>query len=121
MRPLWTEAEMALAGIVETVIRYDSDGIDIHFLNSPHRLLGAKRPGEIRELFQAIHPVGESTPTEVKVEELLGDYIERCERAKQHGQAMPKPLNVLVLTDGEADDPGAALVADCRAKRKRGA
>jgi hypothetical protein len=106
MEPLWLEVETALAGIVETVIRYDADGIDIHFLNSSHSLVGAKHSGDIRELFQSVLPIGESTPTEVRVEELIGDYIEQCERAKKNSaKDMPKPLNMLVLTDGEADDP----------------
>lgn len=32
--PLWWEAGEALAGIAEAAAAYDSDGIDIYFLNS---------------------------------------------------------------------------------------
>lgn len=67
MYNLWQEAESALSGIVEQVIRYDSDGLDIYFLNSTHALQGAKDSGSIRELFQYVGPVGESTPTEIRV------------------------------------------------------
>lgn len=105
MYNLWQEAESALSGIVEQVIKYDSDGLDVYFLNSTNSLQGVKDSGSIRELFQYVGPVGESTPTEIRVEELLSPYIEQCERAKSTGQPMPKPLNLLVLTDGEADDP----------------
>jgi len=128
MYDLWQEAEAALAGIAEQVVKYDSDGVDVHFLNNPNKLIGAKSAHDIRELFQHVGPYGESTPTEVKVslrhgfqvlmhqthlglglvaqvEELLSGYIDACERAKSHGQQLPKPLNLLVLTDGEADDP----------------
>lgn len=118
MYPLWHEAEAALAGIVQTVITYDADGIDVHFLNSTHSIHGAKSPHEIRELFQYVGPVGESTPTEMRVEQLLSPYIEACERAKKQNQAMPKPLNMIVLTDGEADDgPTLAYVLTGFAKR----
>ncbi|KAK9895769.1 hypothetical protein P389DRAFT_170496 [Cystobasidium minutum MCA 4210] len=105
MNNLWREAEAALSGIVEQVIKYDNDGLDIYFLNSTHALQGARDSGAIRELFQYVGPVGESTPTEIRVEELLSPYIDLCERSKASGQPLPKPLNLLVLTDGEADDP----------------
>lgn len=67
MYNLWQEAEAALSGIVEQVIRYDSDGLDVYFLNSTHSLQGAKDSASIRELFQYVGPVGESTPTEIRV------------------------------------------------------
>lgn len=67
MHNLWREAEAALAGIVQQVIRYDADGLDVYFLNSTHSIQGAKEPGAIRELFQYVGPVGESTPTEIRV------------------------------------------------------
>lgn len=40
-----------------------------------------------------------------QVEELLSPYIDACERAKRGGSSLPKPLNLLILTDGAADDP----------------
>jgi hypothetical protein len=67
MYNLWREAEAALAGIVEQVIKYDTDGLDVYFLNSQNALQGAKDSGSIRELFQYVGPVGESTPTEIRV------------------------------------------------------
>lgn len=67
MYNLWQEAESALSGIVEQVIKYDSDGLDVYFLNSTHSLQGARDSASIRELFQYVGPVGESTPTEIRV------------------------------------------------------
>lgn len=32
---LWFEARDALAGIADVAARYDSDGVDIYFLNDP--------------------------------------------------------------------------------------
>ena len=74
MYDLWQETEAALSGIVEQVIKYDSDGLDIYFLNSTHALQGAKDSASIRELFQYVGPVGESTPTEIRVR----TYTSRC-------------------------------------------
>lgn len=70
MHHLWHEAEAALAGIVDRVINYDADGLDVYFLNSRESLQGVKHSGTIRELFQYVGPVGDSTPTEVRVSAL---------------------------------------------------
>jgi hypothetical protein len=35
--PLWFEARDALAGLADIAARYDSDGVDVYFLNS-HRV-----------------------------------------------------------------------------------
>lgn len=67
MYNLWIEAEAALAGIVDRIIGYDADGLDVYFLNASQSLQGVKDSGAIRELFQYVGPVGESTPTEVRV------------------------------------------------------
>lgn len=59
----------------------------------------------VQQLFQQVRPVGENTPTECRAEELLEPYVTACERAKASGQPIPKPMNLLVLTDGACDDP----------------
>jgi len=50
MHHLWHEAEAALAGIVDRVINYDADGLDVYFLNSRESLQGVKHSGTIRAL-----------------------------------------------------------------------
>jgi hypothetical protein len=91
-------------GLIQ-VVTYDADGIDIHFLCSPRYLTNIRSISEARELLSSVEPVGESTPTEIRVEELLGFYVELCEDAKRAGSGLPKPLNFIVLTDGAPDDP----------------
>lgn len=49
-----------------------------------------------------------------QVEELLSAYVEQCERAKASGQPMPKPMNLICLTDGEADDPDTLAYVSLR-------
>lgn len=40
--PLWFEARDALAGIADVAARYDTDGVDIYFLNSQMVGIGLK-------------------------------------------------------------------------------
>jgi hypothetical protein len=68
-------------------------------------LQNCRTPLQAEELFKRVQPVGESTPTEVRVEDLLSPYVDACEHAKSRGTQLPKPLNLLVITDGQPDDP----------------
>ncbi|KAG8900547.1 hypothetical protein FRB99_005986 [Tulasnella sp. 403] len=117
---LWIEAREALSGIADVAARYDSDGIDIYFLNS--RLVGKNmRNGtQVKRLFDRVEPRG-ITPTGEKLEELLLDYLLKLEAAKeaQHDGRTPtgiKPVNFLVITDGAATDDPAPVIAQA-AKR----
>lgn len=68
-------------------------------LCDPRSLVGVRNVGEARELLQAIEPRGESTPTEMRVEELLSpcaigasltatdDCRRRVDRARQAGRS----------------------------------
>ncbi|KAG9019694.1 hypothetical protein FRB90_011503 [Tulasnella sp. 427] len=115
--PLWYEARDALAGIADVAARYDLDGIDVHFLNSPIVGNGLRSGEEVKRLFDQTVPYG-ITPTGEKLEELLLDYLLRLEAAKAaqlQGEAGAlkkiKPVNFLVITDGAAtDDPESVIV-----------
>ncbi|BGP24844.1 hypothetical protein Rt10032_c09g3794 [Rhodotorula toruloides] len=56
----------------------------------------------VAKAFREIEPFG-STPTGVVMDEILRDYVERVEDARQTKERV-KPLLLLVLTDGRADD-----------------
>jgi hypothetical protein len=122
MRGLWMEAMQAVRGLVEVrssstcilklsqkqiqrVTQYDADGIDIYFLCSPAYMQNCRTPHQAESLFNQVQPLGENTPTETRVEELLSPYVDQCENAKKRGTPLPKPLNMLVITDGQPDDP----------------
>ncbi|POV95648.1 hypothetical protein PSTT_16128 [Puccinia striiformis] len=90
---------------------YRTDGIDVYFMNSVEHLRNAVSAKEISMLFQRVQPVGRSTPTDVRVEELLGIYLDRLEAGRANNLPALKPLNLIVITDGEADDPDTLAYA----------
>ena len=77
---LWNECMAAVAGIAEKASIYDTNGIDVYFLNSPASLSGVKDVNAVRQLFNQVAPLGESTPTEMRVEQLLSPYVEAVEK-----------------------------------------
>ncbi|GAA6038185.1 hypothetical protein JCM8097_005783 [Rhodosporidiobolus ruineniae] len=100
----WRETREALMGVVEACARYDRDGLDVWFMNSEDKKLeNVTMPHIVAAAFDSIVPFG-STPTGVIMDEILRDYVERVEDAKATKQRV-KPLLLMVLTDGRADDP----------------
>jgi hypothetical protein len=117
----WEQACAALSGLADIASAYDKDGIDIHFLNHPKHATGMTDSGKVDRLFKGIHPQG-LTPIAQKLDILVGDYIERLEKAsrkKNKGDPLPlqriKPVNFIVITDGAAtDEPLDSIVALAR-------
>lgn len=119
----WQEARDALAGLTSLVANKDPDGIDVHFLNSPRSLISCTDPGAVRALFDSVEPDG-ATPTGAKIEELMMEYLDGIEVAKQcratgqpfpPGFVEPRKRNYLIVTDGAAtDDVEEVLVTIAR-------
>lgn len=125
----WEDTAAALASISEIATKYDSDGIDILFLNSPEKdKIGVKSPEEVNEIFQTVRPLeGGSTPLGSRLDGILRGYLDRYRRAREEAAAatadapggfvkklteLIKPLNVVVITDGDAtDDPESVIVS----------
>lgn len=105
----WLQTRDALAAIAPICTKYDSDGIDLYFLNAPdsewyHNI---QRSDTIFEIFSSVTPRG-ATPTGQKLHQILKQYL--AEFAK-HGENV-KPLNIIVITDGEAtDDVESSLIS----------
>lgn len=108
----WEEARDALAGMVELAAQYDSDGVDVHFLNHEASLESCREPTQIKRLFDSIVPEG-LTPTGTKLEMLLLQYMDDIETYKSTRQGKePKKRNYVCITDGVAtDDPESVIVA----------
>ncbi|RPB23764.1 hypothetical protein L211DRAFT_747184, partial [Terfezia boudieri ATCC MYA-4762] len=110
----WDDTAAALASISEIATKYDSDGIDIHFLNSPEKdATGVRSPEKVLEIFRSGRPrEGGSTPLGSRLDGILRGYLDRYARAREK---LVKPLNVVVLTDGDAtDDPESVIVSVAR-------
>ncbi|KAG0150749.1 hypothetical protein CROQUDRAFT_652000, partial [Cronartium quercuum f. sp. fusiforme G11] len=115
---LWSETATALQAITQKALQYDSDGIDIYFLNTTTHARGIRAVHEVDNLFRSVQPLGKSTPIELRVEHLVGQYLGSLEHGRAHGFGLPKPLNLIVLTDGVADDPDSlAIVISNAAER----
>ncbi|GAA99729.1 uncharacterized protein L969DRAFT_52400 [Mixia osmundae IAM 14324] len=107
----WSQCRAAVMGVADKVLPYDDDGLDILFINEPRRGMGLRTSAEVAALFDSVGPYGESTPTEVIIEDIGGSYVEACEKAKANKTTLPKPMNVLIITDGAADDPDTLAYA----------
>ncbi|KAM0753110.1 hypothetical protein T439DRAFT_323737 [Meredithblackwellia eburnea MCA 4105] len=102
MVDLWAETKSALMGVAAKCVKYDKDGIELLFLNNETHLHNVTSDSTIREAFDSVVPSG-STPTGLQLDEVLRPYIESVEDAKTT-KAKVKPLVLVVLTDGRADD-----------------
>jgi hypothetical protein len=121
--PSWREVKAALRAIAPICTRYDSDGIDVYFLNEVSRDLGLNEEGKagggfrnittadrVQEVFSSFEPFG-STPTGKRLADILDPYVAyydaQVKVAKRNGKGPDetgvKPLNLIVITDGEPD------------------
>ncbi|KAF9226894.1 hypothetical protein BS17DRAFT_776296 [Gyrodon lividus] len=117
----WKEACEALSGLAQTAATYDRDGIDIHFLNHDNYAIGVKDSATVRQLFQHVQPHG-PTPIAHKLELLVGDYINKLEKATRRKHRRDpltlnqiKSINFIVITDGApTDEPLDSILALAR-------
>ncbi|KAL7272552.1 hypothetical protein RUND412_004632 [Rhizina undulata] len=95
----WEQTSQALSAIVPICTKYDSDGVDIYFLNNetPHKKVRSAE--EVFTIFKKVSPYG-TTPTGGRLGEILEAYFQlyRLDRSA-------KPLNIIIITDGEPSDP----------------
>jgi len=98
----WKETSAALEAITPICVAHDSDGIDIHFLNTPSSIYhkNLTSASTVREIFSTVSPRG-STPTGQRLNSILKPYLNDC---KTRGPDRVKPVNIIVITDGVATD-----------------
>jgi Mg-chelatase subunit ChlD len=94
----WHQAQAAIMGVVEQAVMYDDDGIDVFFLNSKRVGKGLGSRDDVEELFAGLEPKG-ATPTGLRIESILRDYMSRLERATADGETV-RSMNLIVVTDG---------------------
>ncbi|KAA8910588.1 hypothetical protein FN846DRAFT_897928 [Sphaerosporella brunnea] len=123
----WAATQSALETVATVALKHDQDGIDIHFMNHPEKSAwNVKSATHIRRLFSEVEPDG-CTPTGECLDDILRDYLDRYAQTKlpaspssapdgEHRQPSKiKPLNIVVLTDGEpTDDPESVIVSAAR-------
>lgn len=112
----WRETSTAIQAIAPICTEFDHDGIELYFLNHKNKRdqnrgnLGAYRElrnaADVQRLFQTVIPGG-YTPTGRRLKEILSSYLDDLEdslKPKNRGLPPVKPLNIIVITDGEASD-----------------
>ncbi|KAH7128828.1 hypothetical protein B0J11DRAFT_431428 [Dendryphion nanum] len=112
----WRETQKALETITPICTERDADGIDIYFLNHPdstyHR--GIKRASTIIEIFQNVRPGG-GTPTGQKLNKIVRPYLREYESKPD----TTKPINIIVITDGEPSDDVESVIINAAKKLDR--
>jgi uncharacterized protein YegL len=97
----WRETGKALETITPICTQRDADGIDVYFLNHPDSSLyrNITTAGTVVEIFQTVRPGG-ATPTGQRLNKILRPYVQRY----QNDPEGTKPINIIVITDGEPSD-----------------
>ncbi|KAF8068084.1 hypothetical protein FPV67DRAFT_1171518 [Lyophyllum atratum] len=79
---LWTQAGTTLAQLAAVASKYDTDGIEIQFLNSRQSRENVTNIAEVKALSSSVTPNG-STPLGIKLKSLLDVYFEKLDRNGQ--------------------------------------
>lgn len=124
----WRETRQALEQLLEVALEYDDDGVDFYFINhqtkdrgssqepwkagtgyrNVKKATGKTRPDEqlsVEEIFDKVSPSG-GTLTGMRLEKILGRYLRKYEEKVREtdDETCLKPLNIIVITDGVAQD-----------------
>ncbi|KAI0508271.1 hypothetical protein F5B22DRAFT_650123 [Xylaria bambusicola] len=126
----WEQTRNVIQQIVPICMRYDQDGVDIYFLNDPYHMhfddphedepgwsrdpdraegkasyayIGVSDANNVKKVFDSREPML-NTPTGKRLGEIMDTYVTCYQARMAKGQNPPKPLNIIVITDGEASD-----------------
>lgn len=94
----WMQARNLLAALVPLVAQHSAHGIDLHFLNRVPFYGGLRSAGAVQQAFDSDAPHN-GTPTGQRVNDILDAYMSTL----RHYRKL-LPLNLIVITDGEAQD-----------------
>ncbi|KAF7441303.1 hypothetical protein PC9H_001652 [Pleurotus ostreatus] len=102
----WAHAQQAVEGIAEVAAQYDSDGIDLHFINSTQVGTRLTRTEHVMYLCCQAELVG-NTQIGAKLGALLWEYIAKITTARKQAPSSRysiKRMNLIVVTDGDTTD-----------------
>ncbi|KAG8528905.1 uncharacterized protein KY384_006594 [Bacidia gigantensis] len=107
----WRETSAAISAIAGVCTQHDKDGIDIHFLNTPSvpAYSNITSPERVSQIFSTVRPGG-GTPTGMRLHQILKPYLALLEKKGEGKLEEVKPLNVIVVTDGEAGDDVESVI-----------
>ncbi|KAJ2985542.1 hypothetical protein NUW58_g5473 [Xylaria curta] len=126
----WEQTRNVVEQIVPVCMRYDKDGVDIYFLNDPYHMffddphydepcwskssdreegkatygyIGVGDAKDVRTIFGQRKPML-NTPTGRRLNEIMETYVSCYAARHAKRDPLPKPLNIIVITDGAASD-----------------
>lgn len=124
----WSLVSGELALVADVLIQNDPNGIDLFFLNHKSSekanplegragtgYLEVQNPDYILNKFNSIKPTN-GTPTPERLGLILEAYLALCESQQQQG-SRPRPLNIIVWTDGQCDQYSLKSVITNAARR----
>jgi len=124
----WSLVSGELALIADVLIQNDPNGIDLFFLNhlssekgNPDEgragtgYLEVQNPDYILNKFNSITPTN-GTPTPGRLGLILEAYLALCEQMHRQS-SRPRPLNIIVWTDGQCDNYSLQTVIVDAARR----
>ncbi|KAJ7695394.1 hypothetical protein B0H17DRAFT_930780, partial [Mycena rosella] len=88
------QAGKALQDLAAVASEYDTDGLEIHFLNSPVVAKQVKSAQEVEDVFNKVTPTN-STPIGRKLQALFTSYLADLQRNPEL-----KRVSYIVITDG---------------------
>ncbi|KAK4699381.1 hypothetical protein P7C70_g6880, partial [Phenoliferia sp. Uapishka_3] len=101
----WDELGAALSTVIGRACQYDSDGVDVSFFNN-RTVATSHSAQELLNLFRTVEP-RKSTPSASALRRVLDPYMDNLRNWEMEGKPVgaprPKPLNLVVLTDGAPD------------------
>ena len=108
----WDVLVRGMQYIADIAAKHDDDGVDIFFLCSKLNKRNIRDGREILSLLNKVNLEENTGGTyfERTLSEILSAYVHKYRtyfEARNTGQVVepPKPMNIIVLTDGSADDP----------------
>ena len=141
----WEEVAAALRAIAPICTKYDKDGIDICFLNHKREYKNVCNAAMVSDIFASVRPCGATFTGQrlrkiltgylneyaTAVQEVLrkhpgaksiadlvyddDDDDDNDGNGRNVARTLPKPLNIIVLTDGEpSDDVESVIIAAAR-------
>lgn len=108
----WQEVAAVLETITPICTAWDADGVDIHFLNMQDnsRFMNITTAAGVQQIFREVRPHG-ATPTGKRLNAIMAPYLQELVKCKARGAELPKPRNIIVITDGApTDDPESVIV-----------
>jgi hypothetical protein len=100
----WGDAIAFLQESVKIGVKFDDDGVDVCFLNSPKVLAGAKTAAEVESFMRfEVGPSGRTPLISALKEKVLDPYMAIADRSRGDLTRI-KPLLVFIGTDGAPDE-----------------